>query len=240
MKQKLLLTTLLLAINSASFANSYKAVASLPTYQSQEVNRSTVNKFEEIYGNSTELKIVKYSDTVKTTAARTVLILLAGGSFQGTSKDQLKGSKIEDVISRDKLKNPLFDIGPLTKAYSDEVVNKHKNIKDLDIKSYYIKPTRPYWSLIYDKSDKTIENGYALFFGAEYSKNYLKNCIYQSKAYPLEQWQANDYQLIADEREIIITECANQFKTQTDDLIKRLIDKQNEENLKKDSNENVQ
>ncbi len=228
MKQKLLLTTLLLTINSASFANYNKVAASLPTYQSQEVHQPVSTKSEEIYGHSTELKIVKYSDTVKVTAAKTVLILLVGGTFQGTSKDQLKGNRIEDVINRDKLKNPLFDIGPSTKAYANELSDKYSNINNLNIKSYYIKPTRPYWSLIYDKSDKSIKNGYALYFGAQYSESYLKNCNYQSKTYPLEQWQTNDYQLISEERAKIVSECTNQFKTQISDYTQKLSEKQNE------------
>ena len=231
MKYKLLLTTALLFSSSLSFAN-YKTVASLPTYNSQNVAERSAKSNDADdgrYQSSTELRIVKFSDSVKVTAAKTTLLLLVGGNLAGTSKDEIKGSLIEDVVDRAKLQNPLFDIEPALKAYKDTIFKEHPYIKDKYLTGFFVKPTRPYWSLIYDKSDKSVKNGYALFFGAQHVNLPSTNCIYQSKPYSLEQWKANDYQLVAEERAKIVEQCTSTFKTNIDDLVKKSVDKYKED-----------
>jgi hypothetical protein len=60
----------------------------------------------------TEVTVVKRESTIKSVAAQVglnVLALALGGGvgFQGFSKDDLKGVRIEDAVSRENLKNPV-------------------------------------------------------------------------------------------------------------------------------------
>lgn len=125
MKDKIFLATICFIVGSQVSANIANTAASLPQYKSQEPIKSSVGKDKGIYGNSTELKIVKLSDSVKATAAKTTLMLLVGGTLAGTSKEQLKGSDIVNVQNREKLKNPLFKISENTANYKKEIVSKY-------------------------------------------------------------------------------------------------------------------
>lgn len=231
MTNKLFLITALLFSNTLAFAD-YKTVTSLPTYNSQSIAERSAKSNDAddgAYESSTQLRIVKFSDSVKVTAAKTTLLLLVGGSMAGSSKEDIKGSLIEDITDKEKLKNPLFDIEPAIKNYKDTILKDHPYIKDKYLLGFFVKPTRPYWSLIYEKSDKSVKNGYALFFGARHVNLSSKSCVYQSKSYSLEQWKANDYQLVAEERVKIVEECSSQFKRSMDELAKKSIDKYKED-----------
>lgn len=236
MKDKIFLATILLMATSQVSANFANTVASLPQYKSQEPIKSQISKDEGIYGNSTQLKIVKLSDSVKVTAAKTTLMLLVGGSLAGTSKEQLKGSDIVNVQNRDKLQNPLFEISEHISNYKKETVSKYPFIgKEFNFTYFQLKPTVPYWSLIYDNSDKTIKKGYSLNFGSESplrntnnkkktAIQWYKYCSYKSKPHTLEAWEANDFQLVSEYRAKIIEECTNTYKTHLDQAVNKLVE----------------
>ena len=236
MKDKIFLATICFILGSQVSANVANTAASLPQYNSQEPIKSAVDKDKGIYGNSTELKIVKLSDSVKATAAKATLMLLVGGTLAGTSKEQLKGSDIINVQNREKLKNPLFEISENTSDYKKEIVSKYPFIeKETSFILFLLKPTEPYWSLIYDNSDKTIKKGYSLNFGAESpSQNinnkkkiaiqWYKNCSYKSEPHTLEAWEANDFQLVSEYREKIVEECTSIFKNHLDQAVNKLVE----------------
>lgn len=237
MKNKIFLATICLIAGSQVSANIATASASLPQYKSQEPIKASSSKDDKgIYGNSTELKIVKLSDSVKVTAAKATLMLLVGGSLAGTSKEQLKGSDIINVQNREKLKNPLFDISKNTANYKKEIVSKYPFIgQENSLNFFQLEPTAPYWSLIYDNSDKTIKKGYSLNFGAETSSENMKNkkktafqwykkCSYKSEPHTLEAWEANDFQLVSEYREKIVEECTGTFKNHLDQAVNKLVE----------------
>ncbi len=236
MKDKIFLAIICFIVGSQVSANTANTVASLPQYKSQEPIKSPAGKDKGIYGNSTELKIVKLSDSVKVTVAKTTLMLLVGGTLAGTSKEQLKGSDIINVQNREKLKNPLFEISENTSNYKKEIVSKYPFIgKENSLNFFQLEPTVPYWSLIYDNSDKTIKKGYSLNFGAETSSQnmnnkkktaiqWYKNCSYKSKPHTLEAWEANDFQLVSEYREKIVEECTSTFKNHLDQAVNKLVE----------------
>jgi len=236
MKDRIFLATICLVAGSQVSANIANTAASLPQYKSQEPIKTSTSKDKGIYGNSTELKIVKLSDSVKVTAAKTTLMLLVGGSLAGTSKEQLKGSDIINVQDREKLKNPLFEISKNTSNYEKEIVSKYPFIgEENSLNFFQLEPTAPYWSLIYDNSDKTIKKGYSLNFGAETSSQnmnnkkktafqWYKNCSYKSKPYTLEAWEANDFQLVSEYRKKIVEECTGTFKNHLDQAVNKLVE----------------
>lgn len=206
-----------------------QAVASLPHYQKDQ-NNSSEKTSDDKYAYTKELRIITRGTRAKTSTAQVARLLLLG-SNTSIYKDELVGNVIEDIQDRSKLKNPSEDI---EKNLNDYLAgNAYKNIQKTEknnIRKITLEPARPYWSLLYNSSDKNIDNGYSLNFGAktkvfapigavDFSVNLFvtnKQCSYTSEPKSLETWKANDYALVKVYRDKAIEFCTKKYIEEID------------------------
>ncbi|WP_143691137.1 hypothetical protein [Wohlfahrtiimonas populi] len=154
--------------------------------------------------------------------------LVLSGSASGFDKHDLVGNEIKDLKNQEIGKNPIYEIQKNIKKYIDEYALKNNNDEITERKYFrpiYIRPIKPHWSLVYDASDAKIKDGYNLNFGVKMVRvlrqkilnNQIKYekaetvCIYQSKPLDLNDWKANDYQKVAEYREIAINKCTEKL-----------------------------
>ncbi|MHA3054676.1 hypothetical protein E0H77_12545 [Acinetobacter sp. ANC 4633] len=228
----LLRTSLILLCACSEFAQAEglsQAVASLPHYQ-KDRNNSSENKSDDKYAYTKELRIITRGTRAKTSTAQVARLLLLG-SNTSIYKDELVGNVIEDIQDRSKLKNPSEDIEKNLNDYL--ALNAYKNIQKTEknnIRKITLEPARPYWSLLYNSSDKNVDNGYSLNFGAkthvflpigavDFSVNLRvtnKECSYTSEPKSLETWKANDYALVKDYRDKAIEICTKKYIEEID------------------------
>lgn len=226
MKLRIVTSSILLCICSGftQAGSTSQAMASLPHYQQGNTGSST-RKVDDKYAYTKELRIITRGTRAKTSTAQVAKLLFLG-SNTAIYKDELVGNVIEDIQDRSKLQNPQEDINKNLKDYVAS--GAYKNIQKTEansINSIAVVAARPYWSLVYDSSDKNIENGYSLNFGVltkafapytadNFTVNFDVNnklCSYNSEPQSLEAWKENDYALVKVHRDKAIESCTKKY-----------------------------
>lgn len=196
-------------------------------YVGNEIEISASDYSQEPVKNMQSLSIVNRSDTGVGVALKVAEFFISG-SASGFDKHDLVGSEIKDLKNKEIGKNPIYEIQKNIKKYIDEYALKNNNNEITEKKYFrpiYIVPIKPHWSLVYDASDAKIKDGYNLNFGVKMVRvlrqkilnNQIKyesaetSCIYKSKPLDLNDWKANDYQKVAEYREIAINTCTKEL-----------------------------
>ena len=223
---------------SATEVNADNASISEATPNLEKKSSKSKQKIKQVYENSTELRIVTRALNSSVVAAKTVTFLLSPSNVGIHSKDDLKGKLIEDIKDQSITLNPLFEIEKEVSAYKKQIEQKIPEINNnTQFNNLGFRPAKPYWSLIYDATDKDVKNGYSLKFGALYSpthsnkgKNSKSNldvsCTYISEPRSLDDWKLNDYQLVQHTKVTIVRECTDIAKKHLDSMAQSFAEKQ--------------
>ena len=219
--------------SSLTFADLYKIAASMPTYQSQEIPSSSSTSDDD----SDELRIVTRGISAKVAAAQTTRFILTGGSLPIHKREELKGNKIEDITDRSTLITPRYELERRISAYEKKMDEKYADLnKQTSFMYNSFKPILPYWSLVYDSSDKTLKNAYVLNFGInmvhlrptkknEFSRiGWSEACTFTSQPMTLETWKANDYEAVKQTKSLILDECEKKFTQKIDKGIEQYLE----------------
>lgn len=187
----------------------------------------------------TEVTLVKRESTVKNVAAQVGLNVLGlalggvGAGFQGFSKDDLKGVRIEDAVSRENLKNPVSN--EFLRELKSKVSAAVQQNPALAQKGYR-KPiliAGGYARLVYEslagedeelfrlKSDLIIykrrEDANLLTF----SPNIVVDCETASdNPLTLSQWAVNNYQLVKMQLGAMLSTCESNILAKLPVLLK--------------------
>lgn len=187
----------------------------------------------------TEVTVVKRESTIKNVAAQVglnVLALALGGGgfgFQGFSKDDLKGTPIEDAVSRENLKNPVLN--EFLRELQSKVSTAVQQNPALVQKSYQqpILIADGNARLIYeslageDEEYFRLKSNLIIYKRREdagiltFSPNIVMNCETASdNPLTLSQWAVNNYQMVKTQLDTMLSTCEPKILAKLPDLLK--------------------
>ena len=173
----------------------------------------------------TEVTVVKRDATIKNVAAQVGINVLAlalgggGAGFQGFSKDGLKGTRIDDAVLRDNLKNPVSN--EFTRNMQAKVSALVRLNDELSKKIFQksILVAGGNFLLIYEtltgedehfhlKSDLVVYKHRENTNLFSFNPTAVVTCESASDGLlPLNQWAANDYQLVKTQLDAMLGAC---------------------------------
>ena len=208
----------------AEYKKNYTEVAS-HTIKTRSGNLTVIDRIHNSYSDDTttssmNLMIIRKSNTVKARAAQTAvftatfaLLILARNSnhigYEGPDlldKHSLNGKPIKPNFT-----NPVFEqFSPKVRDWAAKRSFKGNKL--------FVQPGRFY--LVYEKFNKRdrffLNNEVSLFIDGQNGKtDRLLHCIKRSESHSLEEWQANDYELVRQTTNKQYDECLAQFKEDT-------------------------
>ena len=212
----------------AEYKKNYTKVAS-HTIKTRSGNLTVIDRIHNRYSDDTtassmNLMIIRKSNTVKARAAQTAvftatfaLLILAHNSnhigYEGPDlldKHSLSGKPIKPNFA-----NPVFEqFSPKVRDWAAKRSFKGNSAN----KKLFVQPGRFY--LVYEKFNKRdrffLNNEVSLFLDGQSGKtDRLLHCFKRSESHSLEEWQANDYELVRQTTNKQYDECLAQFKEDT-------------------------
>lgn len=164
-------------------------------------------------------------------ALNVAMLLLGGGmGFTTVSKDNLTGREPAEVKDMSRLKNPALVqlVQEMQRQSVDWLASSSKTNTLAFTKPLVISSAA--WKLVFN-SHSADDKTYQLKFNADVykirdKKSFFSNpsstgesCYYESKARPLEEWMANDYQAVVDLAPVAVAQCAKEFTAQLPNLL---------------------
>ena len=212
----------------AEYKKNYTEVAS-HTIKTRSGNLTVIDRIHNSYSDDTttssmNLMIIRKSNTVKAGAAQTAvftatfaLLILARNSnhigYEGP--DLLDKHNLSGKLIKPNFANPAFEqFSPKVRDWAAKRSFKGNSAN----KKLFVQPGRFY--LVYEKFNKRdrffLNNEVSLFLDGQNGKtDRLLHCFKRSESHSLEEWQANDYELVRQTTNKQYDECLAQFKEDT-------------------------